>query len=52
MRLRRSVGRVAGGLLLMTMAAGWARMASAQADYPFRDTKLATISASPICWDG
>lgn len=40
MRLRRRVGRVAGGLLMMTMAAGWARMASAQADFPFRDPKL------------
>jgi len=40
MRLRRGVGRVAGGLLMMTMAAGWARMASAQADFPFRDPKL------------
>jgi beta-glucosidase len=40
MRLRHGMGRLAGILAGLLMVAGGARMASAQADYPFRDTRL------------
>jgi hypothetical protein len=35
-----TVGLVLGVVLGVGLAAGMARVASAQADYPFRDTKL------------
>ena len=38
MRLR--MGAWTAGLAGLLLVAGWARVASAQADYPFRDTKL------------
>jgi beta-glucosidase len=40
MRLRLGAGKLAGGLLLSMMVAEWVGIATAQADYPFRDPKL------------
>jgi len=40
MRLRRALVRLAGFLLVLAVVSGLARVAFAQADYPFRDTKL------------
>jgi beta-glucosidase len=41
MSLRRGMGVLAGWLVGLVLAAGLARVAVAQADYPFRDPKLA-----------
>jgi beta-glucosidase len=41
MGLRRGMGAFAGWLVGLMLIAGLARMAAAQADYPFRDPKLA-----------
>ena len=40
MNLRSFTGKLAGWLLMLAMVTGWARFTVAQADYPFRDTKL------------
>ena len=40
MNLRRGLVRLTGWLVALGMVAGWARVAQAQADYPFRDPKL------------
>ena len=41
MRLWQRIGALAGGLVGLVIVTGLAKVASAQADYPFRDPKLA-----------
>jgi beta-glucosidase len=43
MGLRQGVSWLAGGLLLLMVVSGFARVAIAQADYPFRDPKLSDV---------
>jgi len=52
MNLRRGMDVVAGWFVGLLFIAGLARVAAAQADYPFRTPASATINAYPTCWAG